>query len=135
MALYPKFQEYFRKFQPAVSGRLGAGTIRSSFRLERERTSATSQARMFASSIPATSRWKRIVQKLLPPFATSSAERQRQQPEMARDVSQTRNGKNHTSEFVAVVTGASQGIGRASAIRLARDFSSHHACCAGIFST
>jgi pimeloyl-ACP methyl ester carboxylesterase len=37
-----------------------------------------------ALTIPATSRWKRIVQKLLPPFATSSAERQRQQPEMAR---------------------------------------------------
>jgi pimeloyl-ACP methyl ester carboxylesterase len=79
VALYPQFQAYFHNRQPpllAIWGRndpffLPAGA-------------EASQLRMFASSIPATSRWKRITRKSRPPFATSSAERRLQQPDTAR---------------------------------------------------
>jgi hypothetical protein len=82
VALYPKFQAYFRNRQPpllAVWGRndpffLPAGA---------KPIGPTSRVLMFASSIRATSRWKRIARKSRLPFATSSAERQRRLPEIA----------------------------------------------------
>src|SRR5258705_2058601 len=93
------------------SWRCGARTIRSFCRPAPRPSGRTSPARPFASSTPAISRWRPMPRKSPPLSANSSR-------------STSRNRRHRMSKSVAIVTGASQGIGRSTAIRLARDFSS-----------
>jgi 3-oxoacyl-[acyl-carrier protein] reductase len=89
----------------------GARTIRSFCRRVPRPSGATFPARSFASSTPAISRWRRMPRRLPRRSANFS-------PATAKI------GRHQMSTSVAIVTGASQGIGRSTAIRLARDFSS-----------
>jgi NAD(P)-dependent dehydrogenase (short-subunit alcohol dehydrogenase family)/pimeloyl-ACP methyl ester carboxylesterase len=110
IALYPTFQNYFRTHKPpflAVWGKNDPFFLPPGA----EALSATFPVRTFASSTPAISRWRRMPQRSPQRYANSS-------PAIAK----TRG--HHMSTSVAIVTGASQGIGRSTAIRLARDFSS-----------
>jgi pimeloyl-ACP methyl ester carboxylesterase len=70
IALYPEFHTYFRIYSRRF-WRCGAKTTRSSCPREPKRSSATYRAPMFASSTPATSRWRRTARRSRPPFATS----------------------------------------------------------------
>src|SRR5580692_4069596 len=93
------------------SWRLGADMIRSFCRRAPRRSSATSRTRRCASSIQAISLWRRMPQR----------SRRRSENSFRADFA---SRETHDMEkSVAIVTGASQGIGRSTAIRLARDFS------------
>ena len=82
VALYPKFQSYFRDRQPPLLAVWGRNDPFSCPQGPKP-TGVTSPVRTFASSIRATSHWKRIARKSQRPFGTLSAERRQQQPEIA----------------------------------------------------
>ena len=71
VALYPKFQEYFRAKQPPLLA-VWARAIRSFCLRGRRRTSAISRTPRSISTTPATLLWKLTIKKSPLPFETSS---------------------------------------------------------------